>query len=77
MYSSITRLLCSVNFTVESSRNLIATTLVEASRSTTSGLYISIQEKENIINDLVYQSLNDLSDESKLLLTKYMGDYIL
>ena len=61
----------------DESRNLIATTLVETSRSTTSGLYISIQEKENIINDLVYQSLKDLSDESKLLLTKYMGDYIL
>ena len=61
----------------DESRNLIATTLVETSRSTTSGIYISIQEKENIINDLVYQSLKDLSDESKLLLTKYMGDYIL
>ena len=61
----------------DESRNLIATTLVESSRSTTSGLYISIQEKENIINDLVYQSLNDLSDQSKLLLTKYMGGYIL
>ena len=61
----------------DESRNLIATTLVETSRSTTSGFYISIQEKENIINDLVYQSLNDLSDESKFLLNKYMGNYIL
>ena len=61
----------------DESRNLIATTLVESSRSTTSGLYISIQEKENIINDLVYQSLNDLSSESKILLTKYMSNYIL
>jgi hypothetical protein len=61
----------------DDSKNLVATTLVETSRSTTSGLYISIHEKEHIINDLVYQSLNDLSDESKLLLMKYMGDFIL
>ena len=57
----------------DDSRNLVATTIVEISRSTTSGLYISIQEKEKIIDDLVYQSLNDLSDESRLLLLKYMG----
>tara|TARA_B100001540_G_scaffold300714_1_gene306451 strand:+ start:46 stop:612 length:567 start_codon:yes stop_codon:yes gene_type:complete len=58
-------------------RNLLASTLVENTRSTTSGLFISIHEKENIINDLVYQGLEDISDESKLLLIKYMGDYIL
>ena len=52
-------------------------TLVENSRSTTSGLFISIQEKENIIDDLVYQGLNDISNESNLLLIKYMGDFIL
>jgi hypothetical protein len=61
----------------DNSSNLVATTLVEASRSTTSGLYISIQEKENIINDLIYETLSDLSDESLLLLKKYMGDFIL
>ncbi len=59
------------------SNNLIASTLVETSRSTTSGIYISIEEKENIINDLVYQSLVDLSDESNDLILKFMGDYIL
>ena len=53
---------------LDDSRNLIATTLVETSRSTTSGIYISINEKENIINDLIYQSLNDLSYESETLL---------
>ena len=61
----------------DDSRNLVASTLVESSRSTTSGLLISIQEKENIIDDLVYQGLNDISNESKLLLTKFMGDFIL
>jgi hypothetical protein len=61
----------------DESKNLIASTLVETSRSTTSGLYISIQEKEHIINDLIYQSFVDLSSESKILLTKYMSNYIL
>ena len=60
----------------DNSSNLVASTLVESNRSTTSGQYISIEEKENIINDLVYQSLFDFSEESKRLLIKYMGDYI-
>ncbi len=57
--------------------DLIATTLVETSRSTTSGLYISIHEKENIINDLIYQSLNDLSSDSNILLKQYMSQFVL
>ena len=61
----------------DDSRNLVASTLVENSRSTTSGLFISILEREKIIDDLVYQGLNDISNESKLLLIKYMGDFIL
>ena len=61
----------------DDSRNLIASTLVENSRSTTSGLLISIQEREKIIDDLIYQGLNDISNESNLLLIKYMGDFIL
>ena len=62
---------------LDDSRNLIATTLVETSRSTTSGIYISIKEKENIINDLIYQSLKDLTLESEKLLKKFMNEYIL
>ena len=61
----------------DDSRNLVASTLVENSRSTTSGLLISIQEREKIIDDLIYQGLNDISNETKLLLIKYMGDFIL
>ena len=57
--------------------NLVASTLVESSRSTTSGVYISIQEKDNIIDDLIYNSLVDISNETKKLLTKYMASYIL
>ena len=61
----------------DDSRNLVASTLVENARSTTSGIFISIQEKENIINELVYQGLNDITNESTLLLKKYMGNFIL
>ena len=61
----------------DDSGNLVVSTLVETSRSTTSGIYISIQEKENIINDLVYNSLVDISNESKKLITNYMANYIL
>ena len=61
----------------DESENLISSSLVETSRSTTSGVYISIQEKENIINDLIYLSLIDLSNQSEDLLIEYMGDFIL
>ena len=61
----------------DDSGNLVASTLVETSRSTTSGIYISIQEKDNIINDLIYNSLVDVSNETKKLLTNYMANYIL
>ena len=42
-----------------------------------SGIYISIQEKDNIIDDLIYNSLVDISNETKKLLTNYMANYIL
>ena len=61
----------------DDSGNLVASTLVETSRSTTSGIYISIQEKNNIIDDLIYNSLVDISNETKKLLTNYMANYIL
>ena len=60
----------------DDSGNLVASTLVETSRSTTSGIYISIQEKENIIDDLIYNSLVDISRETNKLLINYMGNYI-
>ena len=61
----------------DDSGNLVASTLVESSRSTTSGIYISIQEKDNIIDDLIYNSLVDISNETKKLLTNYIANYIL
>ena len=61
----------------DDSGNLVVSTLVETSRSTTSGIYISIQEKDNIIDDLIYNSLVEISNESKKLLTSYMTNYLL
>ncbi|MDC0497737.1 hypothetical protein OAO21_01060 [Alphaproteobacteria bacterium] len=61
----------------DDSGSLVASTLVETSRSTTSGIYISIQEKDNIIDDLIYNSLVDVSNESKKLLINYMANYLL
>ena len=61
----------------DDSGNLVASTLVETSRSTTSGIYISIYEKDNIIDDLIYSSLVDISNETKKLLTSYMTNYLL
>ena len=61
----------------DDSGNLIASTLVEVSRSTTSGIYISIQDRDNIIDDLIYNSRVDVSKESKKLLINYMTNYLL
>lgn len=57
--------------------NMISSALVESSRSTTSGIYISLQEKEKIINELIYLGMNDLSIETKKILNKYMKDYLI
>jgi hypothetical protein len=61
----------------DDSKNLVASTLIETVRSTTSGIYISLQDREKIIDDLIYLSLVDLSDKSYQLLKQYMSDYIL
>ena len=56
---------------------VIATTIVESKRTTTSGRYISILEKEKIIDKLIWESLENISIQSNALLKKYMADYIL
>ena len=57
--------------------NLIASTLVQSIRSTTSGVYISLQDRDYIIDDLIYLTLLDLSRESEKLLKQYMNNFIL
>ncbi len=60
----------------DSSDFLISTVTVESSRSTTSQKYISLNETEIIINNLILNSLNDFIAETKTLLKMYMGEYI-
>ena len=60
----------------DSSGFLIANTTVETSRSTTSQKYISLNETEIIINDLLILAMKDYIDETKNQLSKYMADYL-
>ena len=60
----------------DSSNFLIANSTVEASRSTTSQKYISLNETEIIINDLLISAMRDYINETKNQLSIYMGDYL-
>ncbi len=55
---------------------LIANTTVESYRSTTSQKYISLNDVDNIINELVLNSLIDFTNESQIMLKKYMSAYL-
>ena len=54
---------------------LLANTTVESSRSTTSQIFISLNETELIINDLVNKSLFDFTNETKSMIQLYMQEY--
>jgi len=55
---------------------LKANTTVENSRSTTSQKYISLNETEIIINDLLFLTMKDYIKEAKNQLSIYMKDYL-
>ena len=55
---------------------LKANTTVETSRSTTSQKYISLNEVEIIINDLLITAIKDYINETKNQLSIYMKDYL-
>ena len=55
---------------------LTANTTVETLRSTTSQKYVSLNEIEIIINDLLTLAMKDYINETKNQLTVYMGDYL-
>ena len=55
---------------------LLANTTVETSRSTTSKKYISINETEMIINDLLIKALRDFTNETNAMMKLYMSEYI-
>ena len=56
---------------------ILATTVVEAKHSTTSGKFISLNEKENIVDTLILDTLIDVSLKSEELLKKHMFDFVL
>ena len=56
---------------------LKANTTVQTSRSTTSKKYISLNETEIIINDLIFLALKDYINETKNQLSIYMGNYLI
>ena len=60
----------------DSSGFLKANTTVETSRSTTSQKYISLNETEIIINDLLFLAMKDYIKETKNQLSIYMRDYL-
>jgi len=60
----------------DSSGFLKANTTVQSSRSTTSPKYISLNETEIIINDLLILAMRDYINETKNQLSIYMGDYL-
>ena len=55
---------------------LVANATVETSRSTTSQKYISLNEVEIIINDLLFTAMKDYINETKNQLSIYMMDYL-
>ena len=81
-YEEKTIFLYEVNYLVEfivydNSNFKLASTIVEANRTTTSGKYISLIETERIIDDMIYKCLKDFSNKSKELITDHMKQYIL
>ena len=54
---------------------LLANTTVESSRSTTSHKFISLNETELIINDVITKSFFDFTNESKSMIQLYMQEY--
>lgn len=81
-YEEKTIFLYEVNYLVEfviydDSNFKLASTIVEANRTTTSGKYISLIETERIIEDMIYKCLKDFSNKTKELIKDHMKQYIL
>ena len=58
------------------SNYLLANTIVETIRSTTSQKYISLNEREIIITELLNLALKDFIIETKVMMKKYMIEYM-
>ena len=59
------------------SNQIIATTKTEVLHSTTSGKFISLNERDRILDDLTLDSLRDLSNKSVEVLKVHMSEYML
>ena len=81
-YQEVNEFFYEINFIVEyelydDSNYIIATSKIEAKRSTTSSKFISINEKERIIDTLILDALIDISLKSDELIKDHMKQFIL
>lgn len=81
-YKEKTILLFEASYLVEfilydDNSSILASTIVEASRTITSGKYISIQESENIIDYLIFLCLKDFSSKAEELLKIHLKNFII
>ena len=81
-YKEKTIFLYELKFLVEfilydDSQFFLASTVVEVNRTITSSRYISLVENENIVNNLIYSSLVDLSNKAYELINIHLKDYVL
>ena len=61
---------------LDDSNYLLANTTVESYRSTTSQKFISLNESEIIINDLLMKALKEFVSETKSMIDLYMSEYV-
>ena len=57
--------------------SILATTTVEVNRSTTSGMFISINERNRILDSLTLEAVKDLATKSVELLKMHMSGYMI
>ncbi len=81
-YKEKTIFLFEINFLVEfvlydDSNYILASSIVEAKSSTTSGKYISLHESERIIDTLIFNCIEDFTIKANDLINIHMKNYIL
>ena len=81
-YGEKTIFLFELSFLVEfilydDSKFVLANSIVEAKRTTTSGKFISLMESEKIIDTLILDCLIDFSKKSEELIQIHMNNFLL
>ena len=61
----------------DDSNMILANSIVEAKRSTTSGKYISIQQSSLIIDDLIHDCILDFANKSKELIKLHLNNFVI